>query len=112
MHAAHVNDDTKKYYSLNIAFHNMLMQAAANPKAKLIYDNLVKEMHLFRRRGLSVASNIARSIEEHEAIRAAVVRGDGEAARKAAEEHIVLGFGRYMRLLEQDDGSANEITAS
>ena len=107
MRAAHVNDDAKKYYALNIAFHNMLMQAAANPKAKMIYDNLVKEMHLFRRRGLSVASNIARSIEEHEAIQDAVVRGDAEAARSAAEKHIVLGLGRYMHLLEQEGGSAS-----
>ena len=105
MRAAHVKDDTKKYYSLNIDFHDILMHAAANPKAKMIYDNLVKEMHLFRRRGLSISTNIARSIAEHEAICAAVAGGDSESARKAAENHIVLGLGRYMILAEQDEAS-------
>lgn len=105
MRAAHVNDDTKKYYSLNIEFHDMLMQAAANAKAKLIYDNLVKEMHLYRRRGLSLGTNIARSIEEHEEILKAVTGGDAEGARKASENHIVLGLARYMKLAEQDEAS-------
>ena len=107
MRAAHVKDDTKKYYSLNIDFHNMLMHAAANAKAKMIYDNLVKEMHLFRRRGLSISTNIAHSIAEHEAISVAVAGGDSEGARKAAESHIVLGLGRYMILAEQDEASAS-----
>lgn len=103
MREAHVKDNIKRYYALNIEFHDILMQAAANPKAKAIYDNLVKEMHLFRRRGLSIATNIARSIEEHEAIENAVSAGNAEGARKAAESHIVLGLGRYMNLLEQDE---------
>ncbi len=97
------DNDTKAYYALNIVFHDMLMAAAGNPKAKTIYDNLVKEMHLFRRRGLSIATNIARSIDEHEVIRAAVAAGEAEAARNAALDHIRSGLGRYMKMLSQDD---------
>lgn len=100
MRAAHGADDIQRYYALNIAFHDMLMNAAANPKAKTIYDNLVKEMHLFRRRGLSLASNIARSIVEHAAIADAVSAGDPEAARAAAEAHIMSALGRYMDIAE------------
>jgi DNA-binding GntR family transcriptional regulator len=92
--------DTESYYALNIAFHEMLMQAAANPKAKTIYDSLVREMHLFRRRGLSVASNVALSIAEHEAICEAVARGDPEAARVAANAHIRSGLSRYLAMLD------------
>lgn len=105
MRAVHDNNDIEKYYKLNIEFHDLLLQGAANPKAKTIYDNLVKEMHLFRRRGLSIATNIALSIEEHAAILDAVVAGDPERARRAAEKHIVSGLGRYMKLLENDDAS-------
>lgn len=92
-----------KYYKLNIEFHNLLMQGAGNPRAKTIYDNLVKEMHLFRRRGLSIAANVARSLEEHEAILNAVAAGNAELARIAAEQHIVSGLERYMNLFEQDE---------
>jgi DNA-binding GntR family transcriptional regulator len=94
--------DNTKYYTLNIAFHDMLLKAADNPKAKTIYDNIVKEMHLFRRRGLSLASNVARSLEEHEVISAAVIAGDEDNARAAAHSHITSGLARYMTILDQD----------
>ena len=101
MRKAHGEADTATYYALNIEFHDMLMEAAHNPKAKTIYDNLVKGMHLYRRRGLSIATNIARSIEEHAAISSAVAAGDAEAARIAADAHIGSALGRYMKLAEQ-----------
>lgn len=102
MRSVIASEDNAKYYALNIAFHDMLLAAADNPKAKTIYDNLVKEMHLFRRRGLSLASNVARSLEEHEAISAAVIAGDEEKARSAAHIHIASGLARYMNILDQD----------
>lgn len=106
MRVVHDKNDTEKYYKLNIEFHDLLMQGAGNSKAKTIYDNLVREMHLFRRRGLSIATNIARSIEEHETILEAVRAGDAEAARAAAQQHIVAGLARYMKLVEQDESPA------
>ncbi len=107
MRAVDVKENAPAYYKLNIEFHDMLMQGAANAKAKTIYDNLVKEMHLFRRRGLSIASNIARSIEEHEAITTAVAKGDPEAARRAADNHISSGMARYLNLMEQGEAVAS-----
>ncbi|MEQ9041962.1 MAG: GntR family transcriptional regulator [Silicimonas sp.] len=102
MRGAHARNDMQSYYKLNIEFHDMLIKAAGNPKVKTIYDNLVKEMHLFRKRGLSIATNIASSIEEHSAISAAVEAGDEQAAKAAAENHIVSALGRYMKMAEQD----------
>ncbi len=100
MERAQEDQDNDSYYGLNIEFHDMLLEAANNPKAKTVYDNLVKEMHLFRRRGLSVATNIAQSLDEHGAIYDAVIDGDSEAARAAAHNHITSGFARYMHLLD------------
>ncbi|MEO0691270.1 MAG: GntR family transcriptional regulator [Pseudomonadota bacterium] len=97
------NGDTATYYTLNIEFHDMLLDGAGNPRAKAMYDNMVKEMHLFRRRGLSIATNIARSIEEHRDIKEAVADGDPDGARAAAERHITSGFARYMKMVEQED---------
>ena len=111
MRRVHGENDTENYYKLNIEFHDLLIQGAGNPKAKTVYDNLVKEMHLFRRRGLSIATNIARSIEEHGAILEAVIAGEAERARAAAEQHIVSGLARYMKLLEQDEGAASDCVA-
>lgn len=107
MRAAHAKNDMQSYYKLNIEFHAMLIDAAGNPKAKTIYENLVKEVHLFRRRGLSIATNIAHSIAEHSAISLAVEKGDEAAARKAAETHITSGLARYIKLAEQTTESAS-----
>lgn len=107
MYKVIAKDDNPKYYELNIAFHDMLLKAANNPKAETIYGNIVKETHLFRRRGLSLASNVARSLEEHEAISAAVVAGHEENARAAAQVHISSGLARYMKILDQDSDAVN-----
>lgn len=100
MQAAVARADTERYYTLNIEFHDMLLDSAGNPKAKTIYDALVKEMHLFRRKGLSIVTNLERSLEEHIAISNAVIASDTEAARAAAHHHITSGFARYSKLLD------------
>ena len=107
MQAAYAKEDTARYYALNIEFHDLLLQGAQNPKAKTIYDNLVKEMHLFRRKGLSIVNNLARSLEEHIDICEAVSAGDPEAARAAAHVHITSGLARYMLMLDQEPKAAS-----
>lgn len=102
MDVARAAAEPTDYYGLNIEFHDLLLMAADNPKAKSIYDNIKREMHLFRRRGLSIAPNIARSLDEHRAIAAAVISGDPEAARIAAHYHITQGFDRYMTIATRD----------
>ena len=71
-----------------------------------MYDNMIKEMHLFRRRGLSNATNIARSLEEHRAISDAIIAGDTDAARRAGEQHTTSGFTRYLSQADKADTSA------
>ena len=105
MRVAHSERDMKSYYALNIEFHDLLIDAANNARARSVYSNLVKEMHLYRRRGLSIATNIARSITEHEAIVAAVAAGDEQAATRAADRHIKSGLNRYMQILGEEAGT-------
>jgi DNA-binding GntR family transcriptional regulator len=102
MDAARETDDQSTYYALNIEFHDLLMAAADNPKAKAVYDNIKREMHLFRRKGLSLASNIAQSLDEHRVIADAVIAGNEAEARDAANEHIRRGFDRYMTIAARD----------
>lgn len=102
MRVAYRDDDRTAYYELNIAFHALLMDEAKNPRAKAVYEGLVKEMHLFRRRGLSVSPNIARSIEEHAAIVDAIDGGDADSARRAAQRHIDEGLKRFLKTLDEE----------
>ena len=87
------------YYELNIQFHDDLMAAADNCHAKAVYDDVVKKMHLFRRRGLSRAGNVDKSIAEHEAIVDAVRAGDGPRAVAEARRHIQQGQARFLGTL-------------
>ncbi len=99
MRKAYRDDNRSAYYELNIAFHDLLLDAARNPKAKAVYDALVKEMHLFRKRGLSISLNIAHSIEEHSAIVEAIADADPQRGREAATRHIESGLGRFLETL-------------
>lgn len=103
MEGSMYNHDNNAYYQLNIAFHNLLLEGSGNVRAIKIYDALVKEMHLFRRRGLSIATNIKRSLEEHRSIAKAVETGDAENAYRAAEQHITHGLNRYMNIAQQHE---------
>lgn len=107
MRAAADADDKPAYYAINIAFHELLMDAAKNDRAKSIYERLVKEMHLFRRRGLSLAVNVRRSLAEHAAIVEAIGAGDEEAARQAALTHIRHGLARFTATLLAEDEAAD-----
>lgn len=105
MQAAIASGKSDSYYQLNIEFHTLLLEGADNPKAKTVYDNLVREMHLFRRRGLSVSTNMSRSLDEHIDIAKAVKAGDMDAARRAAHDHITAGLSRYMNTIDTDQST-------
>ncbi len=100
MRTAFEGGDAPTYYELNIAFHDMLLVASQNAKAKSVYDSLVKELHLFRRQGLSVLPNIERSVAEHDAIVVAIKAGDVNGARAAATAHVESGLGRFLKTIE------------
>lgn len=111
MRVAHREDRRDRYYQLNIAFHDALIVGARNDRAKSIHDALVKEMHLFRRRGLSRSLNIAKSIEEHVEIFEAVRDGKPDAARQAAIVHTEFGRVRFERTLEDTATESVDVQA-
>lgn len=96
MERAAADGDQALYYEINLAFHDRLMQFAGNARAKAMYDALVKESHLCRRRSLFSPRNMAESNAEHAAMLDAIRRGDVETARRVGEEHIVGGRRRFL----------------
>lgn len=91
--------DAETYYTLNLAFHDALMAYAGNARAKEMYDALVKESHLGRRKSLFNPRAMAESNAEHRAILDAIRKGDAQAARAAGEAHIVGGKRRFLDAL-------------
>ncbi len=93
--------DKEAYYRLNVAFHAQILEFCGNRRAKSVYEGIVKEMHLFRRRGLSQVPNMEASLREHRTIVDAVAQGDAGAAQAAGRDHVVNGKERFVRTLDQ-----------
>jgi len=93
-------DDKDLYYKLNIGFHAAIVEFCGNSRARAVYEGIVKEMHLFRRRGLSRIENMEASKREHEAIAEAIIAGRAEAARKAGVSHLRNGRDRFLASLD------------
>lgn len=101
MRAALAADDMDRYYRLNVAFHAAILARCGNTRASELYQGIVKEMHLFRRRSLSHVPNAAASLAEHAEIVAAVVAGDRDGAREAGRLHVEHGCRRFLSSLDE-----------
>jgi DNA-binding GntR family transcriptional regulator len=97
MDGAIERSDSASYYRLNLKFHDTILDFAEHGRAKQIYESLIKETHLLRQSALSSPERMRESNDEHAAIVAALTAGDGEAARRLAEQH---GHGGKRRWLE------------
>jgi DNA-binding GntR family transcriptional regulator len=92
--------DKDHYYRLNIEFHAAIVEFCGNSRARAVYEGIVKEMHLFRRRGLSRIENMEASMREHEAIAEAIIAGRPETARKVGVTHLCNGRDRFLATLD------------
>lgn len=93
--------DTAAYYTLNLAFHDVVMSLADHARSRSTYGALVKELHLTRRRSLSVPDRMRKSRDEHAAIVDAIVGGNVELARSLAEAHVQAGKRRWLEALSE-----------
>lgn len=101
MDSAYAAGDRDLYYKLNVQFHAAIVEFCGNRRARTTYEDIVKEMHLFRRRGLSDVPNIEASLGEHRDIVAAIGAGDGKAARRAGRRHVLSGKKRFIGTLDE-----------
>lgn len=104
-------DDKDWYYRLNIEFHAAVVEYCGNRRARAVYESIVKEMHLFRRRGLSLVANMEASMHEHAAIVDAIVAGTPEAARLAGTRHLRNGRDRFLASLDREPETHAEAEA-
>jgi DNA-binding GntR family transcriptional regulator len=103
MKAAIHADDKEAYFRVNLEFHAAIVEFCGNKRARAVYEGIAKEMHLFRRRGLSRIENMEASMEEHEAIAEAIIAGRAETARRAGIKHLRNGRDRFLATLDQED---------
>jgi DNA-binding GntR family transcriptional regulator len=93
--------DSGRYYELNLQFHQLILQLSHSDRAHRLYDDYVKELHLFRRQNFNTPGNMRRSNVEHRRIYEAISKGVNSKARAQAEAHIRAGRQRLMVLVDE-----------
>lgn len=87
-------DDVTRYFAKNIAFHEAIFAATGNAALVDSYRRIIKQLHLYRRRGLVQSGNLAASNAEHRDILKAVGAGDTASAAGAMRAHVLSGWSR------------------
>jgi DNA-binding GntR family transcriptional regulator len=107
MHAVSRTRDAAAYYPLNVAFHELLAEAAGNRTLIANYRRVVNELNLYRRETLErSAENIPVSTRDHEAIVEAVAKGDEPLAERLLHEHVITSRERLHKALAKSGQAA------
>ena len=91
--------DANRYIELNISFHASLYASTGNMRLAALDTQMGKELRIYRRHGLEFGGGLAVSNIEHQAILAAIERGDCAAAGSELEKHIQNGRDRFIRAM-------------
>lgn len=88
------------YYPLNLQFHDGMVEFTGNERLIAAYRQLVKELHLFRARGLVQGGGLAVSNAEHRDMVEAIRARDSVRAFEIAYSHVENGKARMLAALE------------
>lgn len=98
---AYREDNARKRLSAKDELYRLMFEGTGNS----ILGDLIRGLHtrvqLFRSLSLRVRGRIEKSIEEHEALVAAIEKGDGEMAREAAKQHVRNAAATVMSALSE-----------
>jgi DNA-binding GntR family transcriptional regulator len=98
MRRAAAANDADAFFAANRAFHARFVERSRNEYLKGIYFPLIDQMRRHISSSLGLRGGLERSIEEHQAILAAVRAGDAAEAARLLREHIHVP----QRALEPD----------
>jgi len=110
MDRAAAERDLESYYPANLEFHNALLAYANNRRLERLYKSLIKELHLFRRKGLLQSGSMRISNEEHRQIVEAIASRDPIAAGVSMKSHVLAAKHRLLAAMEAE--RAQEITGA
>jgi phosphonate utilization transcriptional regulator len=88
MDQAAAQGDAASYHMVNLRFHDTLVEATGNAKLIATYRRLIKELHLFRLKGLTAGGGLPVSNDEHRAIVKAIEAGDADGAGRRMRDHV------------------------
>jgi phosphonate utilization transcriptional regulator len=87
MDAATAEQDVKSYHTLNLKFHDMLVDFAGNSRLTESYRLLTRGLLLFRLRGLQDGGGFVVSNSEHRGVMRAIAQRDSARAGQLLRQH-------------------------
>ena len=102
MDRAAAERDLELYYPANLEFHNRLLAYANNQRLERLYKSLIKELHLFRRKGLLQLGSMRISNEEHRQIVQTIEARDPIAAGVSMKSHVLAAKHRLLAAVEAE----------
>ena len=88
------------YYSENLRFHWLMVEAAGNAALTETYRNIVQKLHLSRLTNLSHGLGMHASVADHREIAAALRAGDAARCERLLAQHVERA---HQRLAAHDD---------
>jgi DNA-binding GntR family transcriptional regulator len=84
--------DLEQFFEINVRFHEMIQEIAANPWMTGVINDLRKVLKLQRRDSLSRSGRLLSSLVEHREILQAILKRDPSAAESAMRKHLARGL--------------------
>lgn len=104
--------DFRRFYPINLEFHDVILQLTRNGRLIKSYRALVKEFQLFRTHGLVQSDALKESNHEHRAILDALESRDPAIAYDASFRHVQHGkqrmFAAFDKLSQPSAGAATD----
>lgn len=92
--------DFKRFYPVNVEFHDYIVRATGNMRLIKLYRGLVNEFRLFRSHGLVQRGALLVSNSEHRDIVAALKLRDPQLSYAASFNHVNNGKQRMLMALD------------
>jgi DNA-binding GntR family transcriptional regulator len=104
MELAARSHNVSAYYSENLRFHWIMVEAAGNRAFADTYRNIVQKLHLSRLTNLSHGMGMAASVADHREIAAAVRAGDAARCEQLVAHHVERAHQRLAAAREIHQG--------
>ena len=92
------------YYSENLRFHWLMVEAAGNVALADTYRNLTQKLHLSRLTNLSHGLGMQASVADHREIAAALRAGDAARTERLLADHVQRAHERLVAKKDSNQG--------
>ena len=98
--------DVSAYYSENLRFHWLMVEATGNGALTETYRNLTQKLHLSRLTNLSHGLGMQASVADHREIAAALRAGDARHCELLLADHVQRA---HQRLVSHKDSQQGDM---